>query len=199
MSFCDKCPRKLRNAPTEPCPQGMEHATQPIDNDRRRGAATTTEERGCPWGINSAAHGYCFWKYAETLQGSPATDKEICDLLGISQGVYERILASALAKAKANKDNPDWQGFREAVLEKAATSVTDNTMYIPSNFQNDLPLFPETKLEDEEELPEDMIGKEKKRKYRGQPIHRSGKRTDLYGITSQKTRERLHKEKTSKP
>lgn len=192
-SFCQRCPRKLNIPPTEPCPLGLEYIAAAQDDGRKR---RDTEEVGCPWGIASAEHGYCFWRYLhdrsdEDGRMEPVPDKEICALLCITQSTLERTLASALAKAKANKDKPEWQAFRESVLDRANLDQGDNTVYLPDNFKVDATL-----PEDEagEDLPEDLMPPEKKRRNNGLPLHRSGKRTDLFGLYSRKTLEKKKNE-----
>lgn len=184
-SFCQRCPRKLHTPPNEPCPLGLEYVTAAQDETRKR---RDTEDAGCPWGIASAEHGYCFWRYLHERSDAdgrmePIPDKEICALLCITQGTLERTLASALAKAKLNRDKPEWQAFRQAVLDRAALDAGDNTVYLPDNFK-----MVESSDEDEgEELPEDLLGDTKRKIRSGLPMHRSGKRTDLFGLYSRKS------------
>jgi hypothetical protein len=181
----------LNTPPNEPCHLGLEFITAAQDDGRRR---RDTEEIGCPWGIASAEYGYCFWRYLHERSDAdgrmePVPDKEICALLGITQSTLERTLASALAKAKANKDRPEWQDFREGVLDRANLDQGDNTVYLPDNFKVEQPAE-----EVAEELPADLLPPEKKRRNNGLPMHRSGKRTDLFGIYSRKTLEKKRNE-----
>jgi len=176
-NFCNRCPRKLSKLPTEMCSLGLEYITSQSD----------AESIGCPWGIASAEHNYCFWKWinAKTdLDGKmePVPDKDTCQLLNITQNTLERTLSGAITKAKNHKGKTEWQGFREAVLDKAAIAPDDNTVYLPDNFRVEIP--PEA--QETEELPQDLMPKDKRRKTNSMPMHRSGKKTDLYGLTSKR-------------
>jgi hypothetical protein len=144
---------------------------------------TKEPEHGCPWAISSAAHGHCFWSYAEQIDGERVPDKEICDLLGINQSTLEKTLASALDKMKANKDSPEMFEWREAVLEAVERRSQDHTVYMPDSFKIDSGLTEEPA---EEELPADLLPKETPRRSRSQPIHRDGKKTDLFGLYSRR-------------
>lgn len=142
-------------------------------------------DHGCPWAISSAAHGHCFWSYAEGIDGERVPDKEICDLLGINQSTLEKTLASALEKLKANKDSAEMQEWRETVLEAVERRTQDQTVYMPDSFRIDSGLTDEPA---EEDLPTDLLGKDKPRRPRTQPIHRDGKKTDLFGLSSRRNK-----------
>lgn len=189
-NFCQRCPRGLKSPPSELCPLGLEHVAAAQDGVRRR---RDVEDAGCPWGVASAEHGYCFWSWLRARSDGegrmdPVPDKEICMLLGITQSALERTLASALAKAKAGKDEPEWQAFREAVIDRAAQMPDDNTVYLPDNFK--VPLPTQDDEEAAEDLPAELLVPDKRKRMNSMPLHRSGKRTDLYGLYSRKRKER---------
>jgi len=190
-NFCRRCPRKLELPPTESCQLGLEFVTAQQESSRRR----DVEERGCPWGIASAAHSNCFWRWVHSRSDEdgrmePMSDQEICNLLGISSSALEKTMASALVKLRAAKDTESVQEFREAVLAAAAAAPIDNTTYMPDNFRMPLPTNEEPA---EEEIPNDLLPKEKRRRNRSMPIHKDGKKTDIFGIYSRKTLERIRK------
>jgi hypothetical protein len=183
-NFCQKCPRKLNRPPNEACPLGLEHASSFATEGKRK---RDLEEVGCPWGITSAAHNYCFWNYVHSVSDEdgrmePLPDAEICALLGITKATLENTLASALKKLKAVKDTPELQDFREYLIGRINVDTMDDTVYLPDSFKVEAPLESV-----DEELPEDLLVQEKpKRRNNSMPLHRSGKRTDLYGLYSKK-------------
>lgn len=177
--FCQTCPRRLNQPPTTPCPLAMEYlAAKQVTPGKE-------PEHGCPWAISSATHGHCFWSYADQIDGERIPDAEICALLGINQSTLEKTLASALDKLKAAKDEPEMQEWREAVLEAISRRSQDNTVYMPSSFKIESGLDEDPA---QEELPLDLLPKAPPRRSRAQPIHRDGKKTDLFGLYSRRTK-----------
>jgi len=173
--FCDICPRRLGRPPTEPCPLAMQYIAAKVIDPKKE------PDYGCPWAISSAANGNCFWSYADSIDGERVPDKEICDLLGINQATLEKVLGGALDKLKANKDSATMQAWREAVLEAAARNSQDQTVYLPDSFRLDAGLTGA----DDEELPQDPLpATPPPRRSRSQPLHRDGKKTDLFGLSS---------------
>lgn len=189
--FCATCPRRLDSPPGSPCPLALEriHAQQ-AESDPKRAAEVTV---GCDWAINSAEHNYCFWNMNQTLQDDPKTDREICELLGITPAVLARTWAGVLTKMRANRDSPEMREWIEAVLERAAVLSMDLTVYLPDNFSE-----PETDEEPDQDAA--VVESEERAKTidRSMPTHRSGKRKDVYGLYSRRTLERLRNEKGSK-
>lgn len=173
-NFCKQCPRGLARPPTEICPMGREHAM------------SAQEGVGCPWGIASATHGYCFWTYIAANSDpdgrmDPVPDQEICAILGISRSALDKTSASAIAKLRAAKNSDDLKEFRQSVIDRASGMPDDNTIYMPDNFR-----IPLDDKREEEELPEELKEIKKRRKDRSMPIHRDGKKIDLYGLGRRK-------------
>jgi hypothetical protein len=127
----------------------------------------------------------------EDGQMEPAKDKEICDLLMLSQAQYDKAYQSALAKLRSPK-------MKDVVIELAEMAAEiekpgDNGIYMPDEFRAALSksLFSD-KIENEEDsassVDEDAnladIPEPKKTK----------KRVDLYGLYSDSTLERLKRE-----
>lgn len=180
--FCVLCPRQLRKPTTEPCSLGLQFVESLLDKKR-------DEDTGCPWGIASAEHGYCFWTYIRAQSDDdgrmdPVPDSEICALLGITQAALEKTLASGIAKLKAAKDSMEMQEFRQAVIDRVATIPDDNTVYMPDNFRVPTPEPEED--ENPEGLPAELLEKPKRRRMNSMPLHRDGRKTDIFGITSRK-------------
>ncbi|MEM4379103.1 MAG: hypothetical protein QXL01_00250 [Thermoplasmatales archaeon] len=188
-SQCSLC----QNGEGGPCAAALEriYAIQGTKKKVDSDVITT----GCPWYINSAEHNYCFWKFIKDVDES-ISDKDICDLLLIDQQTLEATLNSAIAKLKDLKDTPELQEFREILLDKINSMDSDNTVYLPDEF-----LFIASEAPEEERDPEaDLFQDEKKKKRKGfgMPMHRDGKKVDLYGIYSKKKKEELIQEKLKK-
>jgi hypothetical protein len=186
--FCETCPLKLSKPPTEPCHKALEriYAEQGADKKTDMGALP-----GCPFAVNSAAHGYCFWKFAEELE-DPISDREICTLLGINGAALDRTLQSALAKLKSLSGTEVLNDFIESAMEKVARQDPDHTVYLPDSYSQ--PVTPAEPEEDEDAKA--VAEKPKKpRKGMGMPVHRSGDRVDIFGLYSRKKLEEMRKKK----
>lgn len=188
---CDSCAAKRG----EPCSFALEriHAMQAELNNSKSGNLQASG--GCDWYINSAEHNYSFWNFAKELHGSPVPDKEICQLLLISQSQLREIYNSAIKKLIAQKDEPHMQEFLETVRELARDREAAPTDYLPESFKTDLHengILSDDKDGDtpyDKELDDLGIKKKKRRKKlngMGMPIHRSGNKVDLYGLSSNK-------------
>lgn len=171
--------------PDAPCPLGLEYANSFSLESRRR---KDLDEVGCPWGITSATHNYCFWKYIhdnsdEDGRMEPIADLEICALLGITKNTLENTYSSAIKKLKALKDTSELQDFREYLVSQIDSDNMDDTVYLPDSFKVEL----SPGDANDEELPKDLLPKDTpRRRNNSQPLHRSGKRTDLYGLYSKR-------------
>lgn len=149
----------------------------------KRGRVTVDPEVGCDWYINSAEHDFCFWGYVTTVD-RPVPDKEICQLLNITQVQLRETYSSAIKKLQAMKDDQSVQDFMELVLSKVDNEED------ASNFLISESVFA-TPKEDTDETEEEMKSilqkKKKGRKIRnGMPVHRDGKKMDLFGLYSRK-------------
>jgi hypothetical protein len=152
------------------------------------------DNKGCPWGINSSEHSYCFWNLSKELKGNPLTDREICNLLNITNAQLQETVKSALAKLKTLAGTEVMDDLISAVGENATMEASDNSIYLPDHFRSkgdvsDL-------LEQNQEEPKEP--KKKIRKGFGMPTHRDGKKVDIWGIYSRKTLEKRKNEKKNK-
>jgi hypothetical protein len=146
---------------------------------------------GCPWYIASSDCSYCFWVYAQTLHGSPASDKEICDLVLINAQSLGKIIESALETLRL----PEHRELLIALMETVAdlcggAQGLDLTMYLPAEYK--------TAITDAVALPPTVTpeGPTVKRKHpTGLPLHRDGQKVDLYGLYSRKSLGVVHEEK----
>lgn len=200
--FCNKCPRKLASLPSEPCPLALERinarmADRRLDEDKAP---------GCPWAVNSAEYSYCFWALAEDLHDDPKTDKEICQLLNITPTTLDKIEASIFEKLRARRGEEDMEQWIELLKHKVESKHVDDTIYMPDQFRSEVEKAQPTVPEEDEDLDPDaklakelgdMADEKEKRRKRlqksGMPVHRSGTKTDIFGITSKKKLEQMRK------
>jgi hypothetical protein len=161
------------------------------ESGTRNKSANLDVEVGCPWYINSAEHNFCFWKFANDLDGSVTSDREICQLLGISQPQLNEIFNSAIDRLRHPKNEEAMQHFVDAVTDRIATQSDDNTVYLPESFRVAIERQEEKAAEPEEEI------KPVKRGF-GMPLHRDGSKVDLFGLYSQKTRDKIRKKRGKK-
>lgn len=89
-----KCPRGLRQCNSE-CNLGLQHVE-------------SNGEGGCPWGINDALSGFCFWEYMKK-HDAQYTDKEVSRLLCIPTAVVKATVESAFEKLKTGDSLPHLQ------------------------------------------------------------------------------------------
>jgi len=192
---CELCPKRL--GVSSPSPMALEsiHEIQyEIATSAKRGKKPNgvPEVSGCAWYINSAEHNYCFWDYAETLDKN-VPDKDICQLLGITQIQLRESFGSAIKKLKQREQDgsQDIQEFIEILLTRINLSSTDGDM----PFDGDVDIFSAPVVEhtpdDMEEEIKAILSSFKKRNYKGNtrngmPMHRDGKKVDLYGLSSKK-------------
>lgn len=181
MKRC-KCPA------TNEAAVGVVHALQaakisktPIDRD--------SVEKESPWYINSEEHNYCFWELNKELHGSPMSNKEIANLLVMTQDELEATFQSAILKLHTNRNEPDIKDFLELIQERinTTTDTENNSVYMPSNFREkikELEHEEAAELEKENEAnPKRGRGRPKK-KMNNLPLHRDGRKVDLFGLNN---------------
>lgn len=184
--FKEVCPRQLSELPCESCPLALEriNAIKSDNSDKRK--RDLEPSVGCPWFVASAEHNYCFWLYNKFLDNEPVTDRETCDLLLISKQLMEKTFESAIDKLRELKDTSAIKDLAESVLDIAEQSNIDYTSYMPSEFREAI-----AKSDAEEIKVEDASKSKDKPKTRikhptGLPLHRDGKKVDLFGLYSRK-------------
>jgi hypothetical protein len=139
-------------------------------------------ESGCPWFVVSAEYNYCFWVYNKSLDSEPMTDREICDMLLISKPVLEKTFDAAIDKLKLLKDSSVIRELAESVAAVVEQSSVDYTTYMPSEFREVIKTLEEAQAtEPQKEKP-----KAKAKHPTGLPLHRDGKKVDLFGLYNRK-------------
>ena len=196
-SNCDCC-RAIKNSNT-PCSKALDriHAMQ-AEIGKKDKDSNIRITCGCDWYVNSAEHGYCFWLLAEDLYGSPCPDKEICQLLGITPAQLKetyKSLVDKLCDKRRPKEIDEWIIAIREFVQSQDTEIDGN---IPGRIKSDLTpdsevaaLIGEGKQSAGEETNLDLLieeidakSKRKIRKGFGLPLHRDGKKVDLYGLSS---------------
>lgn len=162
---------------------------------------------GCDWYINSAEHGYCFWNYAKDLD-EPVPDKEICQLLCITQIQLRETFNSAIQKLRDNKDSPIIKEFIETVLDFSTNRKYDDDHLVDEGkfTLGQLPTGATGEPKTDEEIIDEIEclkkGKVKKTRGRkslhGMPLHKDGKKVDLYGLYSDPNKQKEAQEKMKK-
>jgi len=156
-------------------------------NGKNKKVQLDGKESGCDFYINSSDHNYCFWQFSKTLT-SPLSDKEICQLLGISQLHLREDYNSSISKLKEIKDEPDMKEFMELILEKIRVDKNLD-IFVLNDGAGDVNDSGSEKSESEEEIRASIEAIKKRRKGKSnsaQPLHRDGKKTDLYSLNSKK-------------
>jgi hypothetical protein len=176
---CRQCPyRTQRN---EPSPSAIERIHYLQSSGGKRIEVDTLP--GCSYAIDSVEHNYCFWVYAESLN-LPVEDKEVRQLLCLTQIQIKEITENAINKLQNIKDNALMTEFKEILLEKIDTYNSDNSFVQAAAVTPD---EVEENTETEEKIREDILSLKKKgMNITGQPLHRDGKKVDLYGLYTRK-------------
>jgi hypothetical protein len=184
--FSEVCPRQLSELPCSACPSALERINAIKAAKLEKKTADVEPTSGCPWFIASSEDNYCFWSYLKKLDGDPATDKEICDLLLINKTTLEKTCDSAINKLQDIKDTEIIKEFAESVAEIAERTNSDYSAYMPSEFREAI-LKSAAEEPSKEEIPDIIDEKKKKKKHpTGLPLHRDGKKVDLFGLYSRK-------------
>jgi hypothetical protein len=187
--FQKVCPRQLDAPPCDACPLALEaiNSLRADAADKKR--KDTEVHAGCPWFVTSAEHGYCFWSYAQSIDKDSVSDKEIGDLLLLSQPTVERVFNSAVEKLQAIKDSDSIRALQEAVALSLEHQAVDYTMYMPEEFRDAIKEAGEAEASSILEAEEDQPSKRRKPSH-GLPIHRDGRKVDLFGLYSRRALEK---------
>ena len=185
--FKEVCPRQLSDLPCESCPIALEriNAIKADGSDKKK--RDSEPQVGCPWFVASSEHHFCFWVYNQFLDGDPASDREICDQLLISKPVLEKTFESAIEKLQEIKESPEMRDLVESVADMAEQSNVDFTSYMPSEFREAMDRTSVPAVEDSDK-PKEQKSKIKTRIKHptGLPLHRDGRKVDLFGLYSRK-------------
>jgi len=196
---CLNCPNRTKSR--EPCGGAIASAELSQVYMAQNGKGPPEELLECQWMIHSVEHNYCFWEFNKELHGNPMPDKEICKLLGITQAQLKDTYNSAIQKLQDDKDSDEILELLEAVTDTARSHQDDDTVYLPDSFREKIEdLAKKHELQDIEDAESKPARTEKRGRKPsfglGMPVHRSGKRTDLYSLGKpQKTKEKKNAKK----
>jgi hypothetical protein len=184
--FKGVCPRELDSLPTDPCPLALEciNSVKAEGVDKKK-VKETEPTSGCPWFVASADYNYCFWSFYQDMDEA-VPEKTINDLLLINKPTQEFIVKTAVDKLILQKDSSEMQEFKETVLDISSSQAPDYTAYMPSEFRESLHKDSIANQEGEEEKPKKVKKQKMKKHPTGLPLHRSGLRVDLWGLSNKK-------------
>ena len=191
--LCKGCP--VASGSPKPCQAALErvHRIQ-LENASKKEITPQKEE--CPWAINSIDHKYCFWLLVQDMD-APLTDKEICQLEGITQKQLNETFASALRKLKRKILDPVMVEWKEMLLEYIQSTDSDINRgeFISEGYEQIESIGvtedeEDLKHDDEDKILDDIQKLKSGRKVNlfGMPLHRYGKKVDLYGLGSSKVK-----------
>lgn len=186
---CQNCPSVTGS--NKPCQAALEriHRVQ-LESASKKEIPPQKEE--CSWAINSIDHKYCFWVLAKDLD-HPLTDKEICQLEGISQKQLNDTFSSALKKLRRKCSNEEMVEWKEMLLEfiKSQEGDINRGELIVDGYDKIDNISHQLNTEDYEKDNENKILDDieklkngRKVNYFGMPLHRDGKKVDLFGLGS---------------
>lgn len=193
---CQNCPNRTNSG--NPCSNAMESAEFSQAYMAENGKGAPEELLSCPWMVHSIEHNFCFWGLNKELHGNPMTDKEICKLLGITQVQLKEAFASAIQKLQDDKDSDEILDLLESVEGMAHTNQHDDTVYLPDSFREKIEdIAKKHELQDAEDAESKPARTEKRGRKPGyglnMPVHRSGKKTDLYGLSKKPQKPNTYK------
>ena len=177
MKHKNKCCGSCPSRDGQPSPLAIEriHALQ-----TNKKVADLDTLPGCQWAINSAEHQYCFWDMTATIS-VPVDDNEIRQLLCLSKQQLKEIEKSALSKLQAKKDSPLMVEFQGILRDKIAANSEGNGYTVEHTINEEV-----VEEKDENEIVDEILSKRSGINYAGQPLHRDGKKVDLYGLYTKK-------------
>lgn len=133
-NYRNRCPSCPPAGETGSCPGSLERIRAMQFETARKGDTLSVTE-GSDWYVNSAEYGHCWARFAQDLQGSPVPDKEICQLLLITQQQLNDIYASAISKLSNLEDKSALLNMLELAEELSDVRNDDNTVYLPDSYQ----------------------------------------------------------------
>lgn len=194
---CQNCPNRVKSGVA--CGDAIASAEISQAYMAEHGKGAPEEMLPCPWVIHSAEHNFCFWEYNKELHGNPVSDKDICKLLGITQEQLNEAFSSAIQKLQDDKDSDEILDLLESVESLSHSNQDDDTIYLPDTFREKIEDI--AKKNEKAEVGPDGESKKVEKRGRkpgigtGMPIHRSGKKTDLFGLSKKPKKIDTYKKK----
>lgn len=172
--FQQTCPRKLEKFPSTHCPLAVE-SIEAIK-------AGQPEKVTCPFFVNDMHSNYCFWKYMDEDGEALDSARRIAQLNVMQEAEVKEII-SKIPEILESVDAEDMQLFKEAVYEAMPEVTAD--IYTQESWVEE--------VVGAEGLPQEAgkPGRKKKVKIQapkgfsgGHALHKSGKRTQLTGLSA---------------
>lgn len=172
--FQQTCPRKLEKLPNTQCPLAVE-SIEAIK-------AGQPEKVTCPFFINDMHSNYCFWKYMDEDGEALDSARRIAQLSVMQEAEVKEII-NKIPEILKLVDAEDMQLFKEAVYEAMPEVTAD--IYTQESWVEE--------VIGAEGLPQEAgkPGRKKKIKIQapkgfsgGHALHKSGKRTQLTGLST---------------
>ena len=172
--FQQTCPRKLEKFPNTPCPLAAE-SIEAIKSGQ-------PEKVTCPFFVNDMHSNYCFWKFMDEDGEAIDSARRIAQL-NVMQEAEVKEMISRIPEILSSIDSEDMQLFKEAVYEAMPEVTAD--IYTQESWVEE--------VIGAEGLPQEAgkPGRKKKVKIQapkgfsgGHALHKSGKRTQLTGLSA---------------
>lgn len=173
--FQQTCPRKLDKLPATACPLAVE-SIEAIK-------AGQPEKVTCPFFVNDLHSNYCFWKFMDEDGEAIDSARRLAQLNVMQEAEVKEIIANTAKTILKSVDPEDVQLFKESVYEAIPEASYD--IYTQESWVEE--------VVGAEGLPQEpgKPGRKKKVKIQapkgfsgGHALHKSGKRTQLTGLSS---------------
>ena len=173
--FRQTCPRKLEKFPNTPCPLAVE-SIEAVKSGQ-------PEKITCPFFINDMHSNYCFWKMMDEDGEAIESARRIAQLNVMQESEVKEIINKTPQLLSSSSSLEDMQLFKEAVYEAMPEVTAD--IYTQESWVEE--------VIGAEGLPQEAgkPGRKKKVKIQapkgfsgGHALHKSGKRTQLTGLST---------------
>lgn len=173
--FQQTCPRKLEKFPSSVCPLAVE-SIEAVKNGQ-------FDKITCPFFVNDMQSNYCFWKFMDEDGEAIDSARRIAQLNIMQESEVKEIINKTSETVAKNVATEDVQLFKEAVYEAMPEVMPD--IYTQESWVEE--------VVGAEGLPQEAgkPGRKKKVKIQapkgfsgGHALHKSGKRTQLTGLSS---------------
>lgn len=173
--FQQTCPRKLEKLPNTHCPLAVE-SIEAIK-------AGQPDKVTCPFFVNDMHSNYCFWKYMDEDGEAIDSARRIAQLNVMQEAEVKEIISNTAETILESVNTEDIQLFKEAVYEAMPEASYD--IYTQESWVEEVigaeglpqePGKPGRKKKVKIQAPKGFSG--------GHALHKSGKRTQLTGLSA---------------
>lgn len=173
--FQQTCPRKLEKLPSTHCPLAVE-SIEAIK-------AGQPDKVTCPFFVNDMHSNYCFWKFMDEDGEAIDSARRIAQLNVMQEAEVKEIISNTAETILESVNTEDIQLFKEAVYEAMPEASYD--IYTQESWVEEVigaeglpqePGKPGRKKKVKIQAPKGFSG--------GHALHKSGKRTQLTGLSA---------------